>query len=149
MDHHEYQVFTPSLVALSPAQHVQQVCAAAPAYAGSDKWSFVGEWTGAMTDCARYLNGVGVGARFDGTYPGSTRVGDCSWRSDVGRWSEEYKADTRRYIEAQMEAFERRSGGWIWWNFKTEGAAEWDAFKLMEVGVFPQPLGERKFEVVC
>ncbi|KAK3201709.1 hypothetical protein GRF29_164g364804 [Pseudopithomyces chartarum] len=57
MDHHEYQVFTPSLVALSPAQHVQQVCAAAPAYAGSDKWSFVGEWTGAMTDCARGADG--------------------------------------------------------------------------------------------
>lgn len=149
MDHHEYQVFTDALVALSPDAHVSQVCSSSPGYAGSDKWSFVGEWTGAMTDCAKYLNGLGVGARYDGTYPGSTKVGDCTWQNDISKWSQVYKDQTRKYIEAQMSAFETRAGGWVWWNFKTEGAAEWDAFKLIDAGVMPQPLDQRKFEVMC
>ncbi|KAJ4292662.1 glucan exo-1,3-beta-glucosidase [Kalmusia sp. IMI 367209] len=149
MDHHEYQVFDFGLIAMNPLQHVQQVCAAGAGYTGSDKWSIVGEWTGAMTDCAKYLNGFGIGARYDGTYPGSTAVGACGWQNNVGQWSQEYKDDTRRYIEAQMVAFESRTNGWIWWNFKTESAHEWDAFALIDAGVFPQPLGNRKFETLC
>jgi len=149
IDHHEYQVFDFGLIRMSPDQHIQQVCAAANSYSGSDKWTIVGEWTGAMTDCAKYLNGRGVGARFDGTYPGSTFVGQCGFQNDVSQWSQEYKDQTRRYIEAQMVAFEGRTQGWVWWNFKTEGAHEWDAFALIDAGVFPQPLGSRKFETLC
>jgi hypothetical protein len=32
----------------------------------------VGEWTAAITDCAPALNRYGIGARFDGTFVGST-----------------------------------------------------------------------------
>lgn len=149
IDHHEYQVFDNGLIAMSPAQHRQQVCAAAASYTGADKWTFVGEWTGAMTDCAKYLNGFGVGARYDGTYPGSAAVGQCGWQNNVAQWSQQYKDETRAYIEAQMEAFESRTQGWVWWNFKTESAHEWDAFALIDAGVFPQPLASRKFDVLC
>ena len=57
IDHHEYQVFTNALVAMQPWQHRQYVCNNAATYSGSDKWSFVGEWSAAMTDCAAALNG--------------------------------------------------------------------------------------------
>lgn len=41
--------------------------------------------------------------------------------------------------------YERYSKGWVFWNFKTEGtAAEWDAFRLIRAGVFPQPLTARR-----
>lgn len=50
IDHHEYQVFNNDLLKLSPAQHSQKVCELADSYGGADKWTFVGEWTGAMTD---------------------------------------------------------------------------------------------------
>jgi glucan 1,3-beta-glucosidase len=149
IDHHEYQVFSPAQVALTPAQHVDAVCSTAETYNGADKWTFIGEWTGAMTDCAKYLNGFGRGARYDGTYADSPRVGDCSWQNDVKKWSQEYKDQTRAYIEAQMSAYEQKTQGWIWWNFKTEGAAEWDAFKLIDAGVFPQPLTSRKSQSIC
>jgi glucan 1,3-beta-glucosidase len=59
------------------------------------------------------------------------------------------KDDTRGYIEAQMETFEQFGKGWIFWNFKTEGAAEWDLFRLLDGGVFPQPLTARKFSSIC
>jgi glucan 1,3-beta-glucosidase len=57
LDHHYYQVFDNGAVGMQPWQHRQQVCNSVGSYAGADKWTFIGEWTGAMTDCAQYLNG--------------------------------------------------------------------------------------------
>jgi glucan 1,3-beta-glucosidase len=58
LDHHEYQVFDNNMVGWQPWQHRQYVCNNVDQYSNSDKWTFVGEWTGAMTDCATYLNGA-------------------------------------------------------------------------------------------
>ena len=37
----------------------------------------------------------------------------------------------------------------VFWNFKTEGSPEWDAFRLIDSGIFPQPLSDRKFSQIC
>lgn len=56
VDHHEYQVFTCSDVALSWQQHVDAVYSRAQTWAtGADKFIINGEMTGAMTDCAAAL----------------------------------------------------------------------------------------------
>ncbi|KAK6007158.1 hypothetical protein QM012_006166 [Aureobasidium pullulans] len=149
LDHHEYQVFTDELVAMQPWQHRQYVCNNVKSYSGADKWTFIGEWSAAMTDCAAALNGYGIGARYDGTYPGSSYVGSCASINFIDQWSQTLKDDTRGYIEAQMEAFEANTIGWIFWNFKTEASPEWDAFRLIDAGVFPQPLTNRKFSQIC
>ncbi|KAK5719181.1 glucan exo-1,3-beta-glucosidase [Elasticomyces elasticus] len=149
IDHHEYQVFTPELVAMAPWQHRQYVCNNAGTYSGADKWTFVGEWSAAMTDCAAALNGYGIGARYEGYYPGSTYVGSCANVNFIETWSQQFKDDTRGYIEAQMETFERNTQGWIFWNFKTEASPEWDAFRLIDAGIFPQPLSDRQFGSIC
>lgn len=150
VDHHEYQVFSDDLVALQPWEHRQLVCNNAPSYTqGSDKWVVVGEWTAAMTDCAPALNGYKVGARYDGTYPGSKFVGSCADKSNIANWNDDLKGDMRGYIEAQLSTFESHSQGWIFWNFKTEAAHEWDAFALIDNGIFPQPLTSRKFSAIC
>lgn len=115
VDHHEYQVFTPELVSMQPWQHRQYVCNNAPVYSGGDKWTVVGEWSAAMTDCAPALNGYGIGARYDGTYPGSWYVGSCANINFINTWDQTFKDDTRGYIEAQMETFERYTNGWIFW----------------------------------
>lgn len=116
---------------------------------GLSHWVVVGEWSAAMTDCAAALNGYGIGARYDGTFPGSTYVGSCASINFIETWNQTFKDDTRGYIEAQLEAFEAHSRGWIFWNFKTEASAEWDLFRLLDAGVFPQPLTSRKFTVIC
>lgn len=149
LDHHEYQVFTDELVAMQPWQHRQYVCNNAYVYSGADKWTIVGEWSGAMTDCAAALNGYGIGARYDGTYPGSSYVGSCDNVNFIETWSQTFKDDMRGYIEAQLETFERETQGWVFWNFKTEGSPEWDAFRLIDAGIFPQPLTDRKFGAIC
>lgn len=150
IDHHEYQVFTNAFVAMQPWQHRQYVCNNAPSYAsGTDKWVVVGEWTAAETDCAPYLNGYGVGARYDGSYPGSSFVGSCSGVSDISTWDSTKRGDVRGYIEAQLQVFEAHTRGWIFWNFKTEGAGEWDLFALLDAGIFPQPLTSRAYTAIC
>lgn len=102
-----------------------------------------------MTDCAAALNGYGIGARYDGTYPGSTYRGSCSEINFIETWSQGFKDEMRSYVEAQLDVFELYSQGWIFWNFKTEASPEWDLFRLLDVGVFPQPLNDRRFGKAC
>ena len=102
-----------------------------------------------MTDCAAALNGYGIGARYDGTFAGSSYVGSCQDVNFIETWSQQFKDDTRGYIEAQLETFERETQGWVFWNFKTEASPEWDAFRLIDAGIFPQPLTDRKFGAIC
>lgn len=150
VDHHEYQVFTNELVALTPEKHRELVCSNVASYSqGTDKWVVVGEWTGAMTDCATALNGYLTGARYDGSFPGSTFVGSCQDKNQISNWDQTFRDNMRRYIEAQLSAFETHTQGWVFWNFKTEGAHEWDAFALLNQGIFPQPLGKHEPNVIC
>jgi glucan 1,3-beta-glucosidase len=56
----------------------------------------------------------------------------------IDQWSDYYKQATTNYISAQMNAFDSMVQGWIFWNFKTEASAEWDLFRLIDNGVWPQ-----------
>lgn len=50
-----------------------------------------------ITDCAKYLNGRGIGSRFDGSYPGSTKRGDCPYYTGNGdNFTQEYKTYLRQ-----------------------------------------------------
>ncbi|KAL8938223.1 MAG: hypothetical protein Q9216_004007 [Gyalolechia sp. 2 TL-2023] len=141
IDHHEYQVFNPDLLLLSPAEHREYVCTNSPSYAeNANKWTIVGEWSGAMTDCAAALNGWNIGARYDGYYPNSTKVGSCDNINFIETWSQQLKTDTQLYIAAQISVFEQKTEGWVFWNFKTEASPEWDLFRLLDNDIFPQPL---------
>lgn len=150
VDHHDYQIFGGG-VGMSVEQHRQQTCNSIDNYRNSDKWTIVGEWSGALTDCAKYLNGFRAGNRYEGSFPGSSWVGSCAGKSGrVSDWSQEWKDNIRRYIETQLDAYEANTEGWVFWNFKTEGSAgEWDLFQLLDGGVFPQPLWDRKFGKFC
>ncbi|KAL3426779.1 hypothetical protein PVAG01_00288 [Phlyctema vagabunda] len=147
VDHHEYQVFSNGDVALTPEEHAAAVPGRTQGWAtGQDKFLFCGEWTAAMTDCASALNGYGIGARYDGTfskqnpdgsYQTSNYVGSCGSINFIDQWTEYNKTTTRNYIQAQIQAFETYSQGWIFWNFKTEASAEWDLFRLLDNGIWP------------
>ena len=158
VDHHEYQVFTNADVALTPSEHVSTVCSNAHSWAtGQDKFLVVGEWTAAMTDCAPALNGYGIGARYDGTYSvrnadgtysTSTYVGSCATQNFIDEWTSQMKTDTTNYINAQLDVWEQMTQGWMFWNFKTEAAAEWDLFRLLDAGIFPN-LATRQSSSIC
>jgi glucan 1,3-beta-glucosidase len=87
----------------------------------------------------------------EGSYTNSYYIGSCAGKSGpVSTWSQDWKDQVRRYIEVQLDVYEAKTRGWIFWNFKTEGSAgEWDVFQLLDNGVFPQPLTDRRFEKRC
>jgi glucan 1,3-beta-glucosidase len=84
--------------------------------------TMVGEWSLATTDCAKWLNGYGSGARFDGTFPpgsGSehTALGSCVGQEDIHNttiWTQEYKGFLIEFSNKQMDAYESGSSeGWF------------------------------------
>lgn len=124
--------------------HVNSACAFGASMATNNKWTVAGEWAGAMTDCAQWLNGRGVGARYDGTYDnngqGSSYIGSCDGKYDgtVAGLGEADHNNIKSFIEAQMVGFEK-GAGWIFWTWKNENAPEWHFQNLTRAGLVPQP----------
>src|ERR1700743_191126 len=91
-------------------------------YAYNNLWLIMGEWSNAVTDCAKYLNGRGVGARWDGTYPNGIVLGSCqNMTGSAATFSTDYKTFMRKYWEAQVTIAEKVNG-WIYWTWKAENA---------------------------
>lgn len=124
LDTHHYEVFDQGSLALNVDQHVGTACAYGRDMQGTDKWTIAGEWCGAMTDCAKWLNGRGAGARYDGSFPGSYWIGSCAGKDvgSVAALSQGDKDNIRRFIEAQLDAYES-AAGWIFWTWKNGESA--------------------------
>lgn len=124
-----------------------------------------GEWSQADTDCAKYLNNVGVGSRWEGTLnmvdtPGGSSSGSvltptcpnqdssqCSCtnaNADPGSYSDEYKKWLLMFSEAQMHSFEQ-GWGWFYWTWQTESATQWSYKAGLAAGVLPAQAYQRDF----
>ena len=150
IDMHVYQIFDQGQVAQTPEEFFENACYYGPLIENATHWTIVGEWSGALTDCAKYLNNKGAGARYDGTYPNSTYVGTCGPKTSgtVDELSDTDKYNIRRYNEAQLDAYSQGTG-WLFWTWKTEGAPEWDMQMQLNGGLFPHPLSDRQFPGQC
>lgn len=84
IDHHHYQVFSPDQVHQNWDQHIQQICGQESMLSQTQLWLIVGEWSLATTDCAKYLNGRGIGSRYEGQMGGSSYVASCNDKSGNG-----------------------------------------------------------------
>ncbi|KAI0726897.1 glycoside hydrolase family 5 protein [Fomitopsis betulina] len=150
MDTHIYQVFSDEEVAYSNSQHISAACAYSSSLAGFDLWLIVGEWSPAPNDCATYLNGRGIGSRYDGTYSGSTYVGSCDGvTGSASTFSDAYKTFLGQFWEAQTIAFERGAQGWIQWAWKTESADEWSYQAGLANGWIPQNPANLQYPNIC
>ncbi|CCM04461.1 uncharacterized protein FIBRA_06641 [Fibroporia radiculosa] len=150
MDTHIYQMFSQSEVAYSDSQHIAAACAYSSTLSGFDLWLIVGEWTPAATDCAPYLNGRGIGSRYDGTYSGSTYVGSCTGLTgSASTFSDEYKTFLRQYWEAQAITFSSAAQGWLQWTWKTESADEWSYQAGLANGWIPQDPTDYLYPDIC
>lgn len=127
LDTHLYTVFDNALLKLNDDERVGAYCAMADGLVKSNSaiWTFVGEFTPAPTDCAPRLNGQGTGARYDGTFLNSPRLGSCEGKSgSASSFSKEYKTSLARFFEVQTAVYEKASG-WFMWTFKAENADDW------------------------
>ncbi|KAH8835533.1 exo-1,3-beta-glucanase [Flagelloscypha sp. PMI_526] len=151
MDTHQYTMFTLDQIARSDSQKIQAACNLGPTisnFSQNQLWTVVGEWTPAGDDCAKYLNGRGTGNRYEGTYPGSTRIGSCSGRTgDASTFSASYKDFLAKYWSAQIHAYEQGIG-WIQWTWKTQ-AQEWSYHSGLKYGWIPQNPTQPKYPNIC
>lgn len=128
LDTHIYQIFSDGEVSRTPSQHIANACSNIASIEQTDKWTIVGEWTGAQTDCALWLNGYNKGARYDGSFDGSNGgqgYGSCEDKQTgtVDGMLPIDKTNLRMFVEAQMDAYETHTG-WIFWTWKNEAAPE-------------------------
>ncbi|KAG9320143.1 hypothetical protein KVV02_000720 [Mortierella alpina] len=168
LDVHQYLIFDHFLIRLPRHQQVLFPC---------DVWArnmqqstlkfgptLVGEFSSATNDCATYLNGIGVGYRWDGTYqseedrdlgknadPAACEpkknahiAGHCSCQAqnDVGSYTPEYRKFLSDFTQTQMDAFEQGLG-WFYWNFKTETNVLWSYFDGVDQGWIPKDVNNR------
>jgi glucan 1,3-beta-glucosidase len=166
MDTHLYQMFSYEVchfinvslfniymhrqgVARNQTQHIQNSCRHASSLSTFDLLVLVGEWTPVMTDCAKYLNGRGIGSRFDGTYRGSHLVGNCTGLTgNASTFSSEYQTFLRQSWEAQVITYEK-GAGWIQWTWKTESTDEWSYQAGLAYGWIPLDPTNLQYPTIC
>lgn len=149
MDTHIYQMFSDEQVAYNYSQHIEEACSHGSSLADFDLWIIVGEWTPASTDCAKWLNGRGTGARYDGSMSGTTAVGSCTGKTgNATSFSSDYKTFMRQYWEAQVISYEKGSG-WIQWTWKAENADDWSYQAGLKYGWIPQDPTDLEYPDIC
>mmetsp|Transcript_29696 Transcript_29696/g.58173 ORF Transcript_29696/g.58173 Transcript_29696/m.58173 type:complete len:425 (+) Transcript_29696:58-1332(+) len=147
LDTHIYQVFDSYHLRMTEVQHLTQTCNQDRSnVANSDLWTITGEFSLATTDCAQWLNGFGTGARYDGSFPGSSFIGSCTNRDKPETFSQEYRNFLNQFAEKQMCAYETGNGkGWFFWNFKTEVAPQWNYLLGVQEGWIPKDPSQRQY----
>ncbi|KAI9504306.1 glycoside hydrolase superfamily [Coemansia spiralis] len=146
LDTHIYHVFVDELLELSAKEHIDKACKDGDGIGQfNDRTRTIcGEFSLATTDCARWLNGFQRGARWDGSYLTKAPITEdatCHGQERIETWNSKKKQFMKTFAMAQLQAYERGSG-WIFWNFKTETADEWNYMKLVEAGIIPNsPVG--------
>lgn len=74
--------------------------------------SMAGEFSNAINDCGLYVNGVNLGARFDGTYTADGTdwpdVGNCEPYLDYQSWDSATKAAYKAFAMSSMDALQVR-----------------------------------------
>ena len=144
LDHHRYEVFDPTQLRESIDGHITSIKLLVGEFLRLPKIQIVGEWSAALTDCCKWLNGVGRGARYDNSFAGTGVIGQCRFSNDFTKMTAEDKVNTRRIIEAQLDIY-NQTNGFFYWTWKTENAIEWSMSDLANIGLFPVPLHDRKY----
>ena len=67
-----------------------------------------GEFSNAVTDCGLWVNGVSLGARYEGTFAPdpSPKVGDCDEWIDFQSWNQTMKQDIQQFAMSSMDALQ-------------------------------------------
>lgn len=144
LDTHIYAVFTPAILSYGYVDNLRWACGFADTLPAAPYWTLVGEFSLANTDCAPALNGRGRGARWDNTLAGAEPLkfpGNCAERSgpDPARWSDSYKAQLSKSWQTQTWVYEKGLG-WVYWTWRTEGAADWSLLTGLSHKFIPTPI---------
>ncbi|KAI5966170.1 uncharacterized protein KGF55_000479 [Candida pseudojiufengensis] len=145
LDHHLYEIFTDWQINYTFNEHINNIRSMSKRLKNTGHPSIVGEFSGAMDDCTKYLNGVGKGSRWEGNLESSTlhpTTGkSCKNRDNPNlKLSKPFSKKLRYFLKEQFYNFEKFSYGWIFWCWKTESSLVWDMERLNDLNLLPKPL---------
>lgn len=157
LDVHQYVIFNVAQIVFNHTMKVTYACQGWTQQAVQSMSTSTGfgptmfaEWSQADTDCATYLNNVGVGARWDGNYntgnpltqvlsPLCAKGAKCECtdaNADPSTYTAPYKQFLQMFAEAQMASFEN-GWGWFYWTWQTESAPQWSYKAGLAAGILP------------
>ncbi|KAI7382911.1 hypothetical protein KC328_g11522, partial [Hortaea werneckii] len=65
----------------------------------------------------------------------------------IEHWDQPLVQATRKFVEAQLDAFERGSKGWFMWSWKGPGA--WGLQNAAKYGLIGEKVTDRKYPDQC
>ncbi|TVY19322.1 Glucan 1 [Lachnellula arida] len=142
MDTHLYQLYTPADNSLNQAQHINQACGWVDQLSTSNAVvpTYVGEWATQTNICVNPDNSTSAGT--------SCTVTGCQCQADAfSTWNSAMIAQTRMFVEAQLDVFEASSSGYFAWSLKAPGA--WGFLNGVNGGIIPNPVTARAFPKQC
>ncbi|KAG8916640.1 hypothetical protein FRC01_002945 [Tulasnella sp. 417] len=78
-------------------------------------FTLAGEFSLGANDCGRWINGVGQGTRWEGTYTGGDGTnGDCTEWNDYASWTQDRKDSFRQLAMNSFDALQH----WFFWTWK-------------------------------
>lgn len=145
IDTHPYGVFDADDLALTVDGHVAKSCGRVAPYAAMqvDMPVYAGEWSAALNVCVNP-----DGSSIAGT-DCSTDGCQCTANVAPDAWTATTRTQMRRFVESQLDAFERATTAWFYWNFKMSASSPWSWFEMVDLGIVPQPLSQRQFPGQC
>ncbi|PSN75201.1 glycoside hydrolase [Corynespora cassiicola Philippines] len=164
LDVHQYVIFNVDQLSL---KHTDKLNFACKAWTQQSERSMnketgfgptmCGEWSQADTDCTQFINNVGIGTRWEGTYDtgnDSTSILEPQCPADTCTcnganaapedYSDAYKKFLYQFAVAQMESFEA-GWGWFYWTWETEKAPQWSWKLGMKAGILPAKAYDRSW----
>ncbi|KAF2009677.1 glycoside hydrolase family 5 protein [Aaosphaeria arxii CBS 175.79] len=162
LDVHQYVIFNVDQISLKHTDKLNFACRGwtAQSKRSMDKKTgfgptMCGEWSQADTDCTQFINNVGKGTRWEGTFntgnastsvlkpqcPATTCSCDGA-NAAPGDYSDAYKKFLYQFAVAQMISFEY-GWGWFYWTWDTEKATQWSWKKGRAAGILPKDVSDK------
>lgn len=142
IDVHRYQAFKKQDKNLTQPEHIAKACSLLSELSAVNAIAptFVGEWSGATDICVFPDGSTKAGTSCD--------VKGCQCQGDpIAQWGPTMVEQVRRYVEAQLDMFEKNTSGYFFWSWGGPGA--WGLREGIEKGIIPNPVTERKFAGQC
>ncbi|KAG8838001.1 hypothetical protein FRC18_006834 [Serendipita sp. 400] len=118
MDHHPYLVFAVPLPGGPPSDFEAMPCGRWAGDFSNANSAFgvttAGEWSHAINDCGLYVNAVGRGTRYEGTFETTTVLGSCDTWNDHTTWDQSTKDSLRQMSLSTMDALQN----WFFWTWR-------------------------------
>ena len=142
VDSHLYQCFVASDSTLTQQQHIQEACGWGPNLQSANAAlpSFVGEWSPVTNICVNPDGSTTAGT--------SCSTSGCQCQSaDFDSWNPQMVEQVRKYVEAQLDTFEKSTSGYFMWTLKGPGG--WGFQNGIQKGLIPNPVTTRQYPGQC